>query len=129
MVVHFPDVDQYHQCERLSQETGCWMYITSQHPDAHNSFEHFTSRRLLNEPDHSLLDELHNNAARMYNVLYRSRHSNLQQMTAQARDAEEVATKAREVAARAEAELDATKKQLQESQAIIDRLSALTEKS
>lgn len=34
------------QAEAISEETGCWLYLASQHPYALTPFTHFASKRL-----------------------------------------------------------------------------------
>ncbi|KAK7059855.1 hypothetical protein R3P38DRAFT_3252100 [Favolaschia claudopus] len=41
--------DIMERCERMSNETGCWLYFTAQHLFAHAPFLHYASPRLLKE--------------------------------------------------------------------------------
>ncbi|KIK53454.1 hypothetical protein GYMLUDRAFT_250404 [Collybiopsis luxurians FD-317 M1] len=55
--------------EMFSASTGCWLYFAALRLGGHSGFQHFTSRRLLEEPDHTLLDELHRSAACTFSSL------------------------------------------------------------
>jgi hypothetical protein len=37
------------QCEQVSHETGCWLFLTAQHANSTSSFIHYTSPRLRRE--------------------------------------------------------------------------------
>src|ERR1700761_3414790 len=56
------------QCERLSQETGCWLHFSAQHLFAHGGFLHYTSPRLLREAKKDA-EQIINHANRVYATL------------------------------------------------------------
>jgi hypothetical protein len=45
----FPNLTIQYQCERLSHETGCWLFIGAQHPHANKPFVHYSSDRIRHE--------------------------------------------------------------------------------
>ena len=51
--IHLPDPGYIHlpplQCEAISVETGCWLYIGAQHLTATAPFSHYSSPRLRQE--------------------------------------------------------------------------------
>ncbi|KIK54149.1 hypothetical protein GYMLUDRAFT_249753 [Collybiopsis luxurians FD-317 M1] len=78
----------FKRLEHLCVETGCWMYLVTALPNGHLAFQHFTSQRLLDEPDQSLLDNLHRTAARAVTSLQRSRRMTTQELAADNHDKE-----------------------------------------
>ncbi|KIK59241.1 hypothetical protein GYMLUDRAFT_245319 [Collybiopsis luxurians FD-317 M1] len=68
------------QLEQISASTGCWMYFSALLPNSHMGFQHFTSCRLLDEPDHALLDDLHHTAARTFSSLQMAHRADSQQL-------------------------------------------------
>jgi hypothetical protein len=44
------------QCERLSYETGCWLFIGAQHPHANKPFVHYSSDRLCREASQEITE-------------------------------------------------------------------------
>ncbi|KIK50859.1 hypothetical protein GYMLUDRAFT_144628, partial [Collybiopsis luxurians FD-317 M1] len=67
--------------EQLGEETGCWMYLAAQHPNAHESFTHYTSRRLTLDWIPTL-DSLHNETNKLFVSLQCSRRSNAAELSA-----------------------------------------------
>ncbi|KIK51174.1 hypothetical protein GYMLUDRAFT_108139, partial [Collybiopsis luxurians FD-317 M1] len=67
--------------ERLGEETGCWLYLAAQHPNAHESFAHYTSRRLTLDWIPTL-DTVHNETNKLFISLQRSRRSNAAELSA-----------------------------------------------
>jgi hypothetical protein len=57
------------QCEQISHETGCWLFLAAQHPNATKPYLHYTSPRLrrdampqttaITNQFHGLMTDLH----------------------------------------------------------------------
>ncbi|KIK53469.1 hypothetical protein GYMLUDRAFT_108141, partial [Collybiopsis luxurians FD-317 M1] len=67
--------------EQLGEETGCWMYFAAQHPNAHENFAHYTSRRLTLDWIPTL-DTLHNKMNKLFISLQCSHCSNAAELSA-----------------------------------------------
>lgn len=44
------------QCERLANETGCWLFFGAQHLHANKPFVHYSSERLRRDAEQELND-------------------------------------------------------------------------
>jgi hypothetical protein len=67
------------QCERLSQETGCWLHFSAQHLFAHGAFLHYTSPRFLREAKKDA-EQITNHASRIYATLIAARNEESKEM-------------------------------------------------
>ncbi|KAJ7206836.1 hypothetical protein GGX14DRAFT_297604, partial [Mycena pura] len=71
--------DIIERCERLSQETGCWLHFSAQHLFAHGGFLHYTSPRLLREAKKDA-EQIINHANRVYATLIAARNEESKEM-------------------------------------------------
>ncbi|KAJ7359241.1 hypothetical protein DFH08DRAFT_686530 [Mycena albidolilacea] len=65
--------DIIERCERVSQETGCWLHFSAQHLFAQGGFLHYTSPRLLKEAKKDA-EQIINHANRVYATLIAARN-------------------------------------------------------
>ncbi|KAJ7787749.1 hypothetical protein B0H14DRAFT_2629056 [Mycena olivaceomarginata] len=71
--------DIIERCERLSQETGCWLHFSAQHLFAHGAFLHYTSPRFLREAKKDA-EQITNHASRIYATLIAARNEESKEM-------------------------------------------------
>ncbi|KIK55735.1 hypothetical protein GYMLUDRAFT_62331 [Collybiopsis luxurians FD-317 M1] len=64
----------------FSASTSCWLYFAALRLGGHSGFQHFTSCQLLEEPDHTLLDELHHSVAHTFSSLQLAYRANTQKL-------------------------------------------------
>lgn len=55
------------KCERLSAETGCWLYISGQHVNAKTGFHNYASPRVRREAKEQITD-----IQNSFNIMYTS---------------------------------------------------------
>ncbi|KAJ7781849.1 hypothetical protein DFH07DRAFT_949542 [Mycena maculata] len=67
------------RCERLSNETGCWLYFTAQHMFATEPFFHYTSSRLLKEGKKDI-EQITNHFNRLFLTLIAARNEDTKEM-------------------------------------------------
>lgn len=60
------------QCEEISHETGCWLYLAAHHPNAGGDFIHYASARLVREGS-KYTDTMHASAKATFTGLKLSR--------------------------------------------------------
>ncbi|KAF9060828.1 hypothetical protein BDP27DRAFT_1236172, partial [Rhodocollybia butyracea] len=105
--------------ERLSAETGCWLYLATAHPNAHSAFTNYTSQRLVQERSLTLLDDLHNTAHKMFHVLKVAHRSNAQELASDLHAATEQLAQSQSEATGMRAELDRLSKENQRKDELI----------
>lgn len=71
------------QCERLSTETGCWLYLSGQHVNASMGFYSYVSPRLRREAKDRVID-IQNSFHKTYTGLLESRRVDAVQLSIQA---------------------------------------------
>lgn len=76
------------QCERLSVETGCWLYISGQHVNANMGFYSYASPRIRREA-RGKVAEVQNSFNKIYTGLLSARRLEALELTWRARQAEE----------------------------------------
>jgi hypothetical protein len=107
------------QCERLSLETGCWLYISGQHATANLGFANYASPRLRREGKSQLID-IQNSFNAIFSSLLESRRLEAVQLSLQAQ-------KAKEELQEAEAELATQAGLISEKDAYIAHLQSQLE--
>ena len=69
------------QCEKLSHQTGCWLYLAAHHPNVTGGFVHYASPRLMTEgPEQT--DVMHKAAKEMFHGLKLARVQEAAQLSA-----------------------------------------------
>ncbi|KAJ6542681.1 hypothetical protein B0H19DRAFT_305990 [Mycena capillaripes] len=71
--------DIIERCERLSNETGCWLFFSAQHLFAQGPFLHYTSPRLLKEAKKDA-EQITNHFNRVFLSLIASRNEESKEM-------------------------------------------------
>ncbi|KIK52152.1 hypothetical protein GYMLUDRAFT_146635, partial [Collybiopsis luxurians FD-317 M1] len=66
--------------EQLREETGCWLYLAAQHPNVHENFAHYTSRRLTLDWIPTL-NTVHNKTNKLFVSLQCSCRSNAAELS------------------------------------------------
>ena len=94
----------YRKAERLSQETGCWLYISAQHLTANMGFVNYTSLRLRRDARRQVTD-VQNQFHAIFTSLLQSRRTEAAQLILQAQKATEDLRKVEEDARKVRAEL------------------------
>ncbi|KAK7016273.1 hypothetical protein R3P38DRAFT_3203172 [Favolaschia claudopus] len=99
--------DIIERCERMSNETGCWLYFTTQHLFARAPFLHYASPRLLKEGKKDT-EQLTNHFNKLFASLVASRNEESKQLHQRLLSAEDEKRTATEALAAAQgAERDA----------------------
>ncbi|KAK7030570.1 hypothetical protein R3P38DRAFT_2774890 [Favolaschia claudopus] len=80
--------DIIERCERLSNETGCWLYFSTQHVFAQKPFLHYTSPRLLKEGKKDA-EQITNHFNKLYASLIACRNEDSKQLHKRLVSAEE----------------------------------------
>ncbi|KAJ7255193.1 hypothetical protein C8J57DRAFT_1075533 [Mycena rebaudengoi] len=88
----------HQQCERISIETGCWLYFSAQHMFATDPFLHYASPRILKEAKQDM-EQIVNHFNRLFLTLIAARNEETKEMHKKLLQVEE-----REKAAREELE-------------------------
>lgn len=83
------------KCERLSAETGCWLYISGQHVNANMGFYSYASPRLRRESKEQVI-EIQNSFAKAYASLLNARRLDAIKLNLQANKYKEDLKKAQE---------------------------------
>lgn len=109
------------QCENLSEETGCWLYIASQHVTASEPFIWFASKRLVNEACDDL-NIIHNNMAATMSGLVTARREEALRLAKNLAAAEEKAAMAEDKASDAESRNRALEDEIIKKNALIAKL-------
>ncbi|KIK56459.1 hypothetical protein GYMLUDRAFT_247951 [Collybiopsis luxurians FD-317 M1] len=116
--------------ERLCEQTGCWMYFGALTPDGrHKPFIHFTSRRLLDEPNEDLLNDLHCSMARTFSSIQLARRSTYQDLAAKNHDANETIKAKDAENEQLRAEKDALERELKQKQLLLEQLDGIEQGS
>lgn len=76
------------KCERLSAETGCWLYISGQHVNANMGFYSYASPRLRRESRDQVTD-IQNSFAKAYASLLNARRLDAINLSLQAEKCKE----------------------------------------
>ncbi|KAJ6611688.1 hypothetical protein B0H10DRAFT_1918575 [Mycena sp. CBHHK59/15] len=67
------------RCERLSNETGCWLYFSAQHIFATEPFFHYASPRILKEGKKDV-EQITNHFNRLFLTLIAARNEDSKEM-------------------------------------------------
>ncbi|KAF9061281.1 hypothetical protein BDP27DRAFT_1415363 [Rhodocollybia butyracea] len=110
------------RCERISAETGCWLYLAALHPNSHEQFSHYTSQRLEAERTLASLDDLHGSATTMFEILQRSGREGAQKLTATLQRTEATLKRVQEDNDELRIEKDRLEKETREKDELINRL-------
>jgi hypothetical protein len=100
------------KCERLSAETGCWLYVSGQHVNANMGFYSYASPRFRRESKEEVIN-IQNSFAKAYAALLNARRLDAIKLSIQAENykadlkkaQEEIAEKAAHIA-RLQSELE-----------------------
>lgn len=83
------------KCERLSAETGCWLYLSGQHANARSGFYNYASPRVRREGKDQVTS-IQNSFNTMYASLLNARRLDAIKLSAQAEKYKEDLKKAQE---------------------------------
>ncbi|KAJ8079456.1 hypothetical protein AAF712_013775 [Marasmius tenuissimus] len=96
-------------CEKVSNETGCWLYIAAHHPSVQGEHVSWMSPAMRDELPPNAQNRLNNTASGLFSALKLARRQNVAEVELEA--------------AKARAERDAAQKALAEHQSVIDKLA------
>ncbi|KAL0563392.1 hypothetical protein V5O48_018678 [Marasmius crinis-equi] len=97
-------------CERLADETDCWLYIAANHPSVKGEHTHWTSPVMSNDVPSQHLEPFRDHSARLFRALKKARRHDVADVELQA--------------AQARSERDEARSSAAEKQVIIDALNA-----
>lgn len=72
------------KCERISNETSCWLYISGQHINGRSGFFNYVSPRLCREAKKEEVTEIQNTFNLLYATLLGARRSDAVELSHQA---------------------------------------------
>ncbi|KAL0067410.1 hypothetical protein AAF712_005639 [Marasmius tenuissimus] len=97
-------------CERLADETGCWLYLATNHPSVHGEYVHWMSPSMHQDLPSDTRVRFDDTAGGLFAALKAARRQNIVDVHLEA--------------SQCRAELDAAKEDAAQKQALIDRLTA-----
>ncbi|KAL0058333.1 hypothetical protein AAF712_015001 [Marasmius tenuissimus] len=97
-------------CEKVSNETGCWLYIAAHHPSVQGEHVHWMSPAMRDDLPPNTVDRLNNTSSSLFSALKLARRQNVAEVELEA--------------GKARAERDAAQKTLVEQQTVIAKLAA-----
>ncbi|KAL0572360.1 hypothetical protein V5O48_009595 [Marasmius crinis-equi] len=95
-------------CEKLADETDCWLYIAAHHPSSHGEYIHFTSPSMRNDLPPQAREVLDHTSSTIFSALKAARRQDVASVELSA--------------ARARAERDAALNEAAQKQRVIDEL-------
>jgi hypothetical protein len=112
------------QCENLSHETGCWLYLGGQHVTASSGFTHYASPRLRRDAKNPLA-EIQQKFNAMFTALVSSRRREAVDLAMQLTQAQELQKEAETEAEEARLALAEEQLTAATKDALIARLQAM----
>ncbi|EEB92439.1 hypothetical protein MPER_09049, partial [Moniliophthora perniciosa FA553] len=106
--------------EDLSNDTGCWLHFSAQHPTSQQPFTHYTSKRLRAEGG-ELMDAVHAAEHELYSSLMTARRRDASQIAAELAKAKAAEKLATEQASQARAAERAAREELAALKAKLDQ--------
>ena len=99
------------QCEHISTETGCWLYLAAQHPNARLPFVHYSSPRFRRDAM-AQVTEITNQFHAILSGLVRARYLSAMELQNKLNSANKTASEAKTALRIAEEALENKQKEL-----------------